>query len=154
MRRVVAVLVVASLVGSLGVSARAEKIDDDDHRTTAAKYVASAGTSAAPSLVWSRSPVGNVGAVEFRVKGNEHFISVDVRDASGLPVHGEIAADLDDVEQTSEMIADFCGRTKAPVELPDVGSVQIIVRSGSCGGGPALATSGRVKVRFSAIPER
>jgi hypothetical protein len=150
MRWATAVLTISLSMGALGDSPASGGVDDP--RFAAAKYVASAGTSAAPSIHWSGSPAGNVGAVEFEVKRGEHFISVRVRDGSGLPVHGEIAADLDGIEQTSEMIADFCGRTRAPVELPDVPTVRVIVRSGSCSGGPALATSGRVEARLSRLP--
>jgi hypothetical protein len=141
---VVAVCLASTLVGS------AASADDVDRaRNATAKYVASPGTSSAPSFYWADSPIGNVGGVEFKVKRSENFIEVHVRDGSGLAVHGEIGADLDGIEQTSEMIAEFCGATDEPVELPDVESVQVIVRSGSCDGEPALATSGRVRVKLS-----
>lgn len=151
MRRATAMLTVMCLTGSFAPSlARAD--DDDDRRTATARYVASAGASAAPSLYWADSPIGNIGGAEFQLKKDEHFIEVRVRDGSGLEVHGEIGADLDGIEQTSETIAEFCGRTEAPIELPDVDSVRVIVRSGSCDGGPALATSGRMKVKLSSDP--
>lgn len=148
MRRIWVLIVTVCVTGALAVSvARAD--DLDRARRSTARYVASPGASSAPSLYWADSPIGNVGGVEFKVRGSENFIEVDVRDGSGLAVHGEIGADLDGIEQTSEMIAEFCNHTSEPVELPDVSSVQIIVRSGSCDGEPALATSGRVKVKLS-----
>jgi hypothetical protein len=133
-------------------TAHTEGLEEGPGRTAAARYVASAGTSVAPTIYWSGSPAGNIGAVDFEVRPGEHFISVRVADGAGLPVHGEIGADLDGIPQTSEMIASFCGRTDEPIEIPDVTHIQVAVRSGSCDGGPALATSGRVRIRFSAIP--
>ena len=151
MRRATAVFLTMCLPGAFATSlARAD--DDDGRRKATARYVASVGASAAPSVYWPDSPIGNVGGAEFKLKKDEHFIEVRVSDGSGLAVHGEIGADLDGIEQTSEMIAEFCGRTEAPVELPDVDAVRVIVRSGSCDGGPALATSGRVKVKLSSNP--
>jgi hypothetical protein len=152
MRRTAAVLVSVVLAGALGSgTARGESFDDDP-RTSTAAYLATGGPSGAPSVYWPDSPAGNLGGVELHVREGEHFVSVTVHDDSGVPVHGEIAADLDGIEQTSEMIADFCGSTHAPVELPDVDSIRIILRTGSCGGGPALATSGRVRVDFFKLP--
>ena len=142
----------AMCLPSVFASSFARADDDDERRKATARYVASAGASAAPSIYWGDSPIGNVGGAEFKLRKDEHFIEVRVNDGSGLDVHGEIGADLDGIEQTSEMIAEFCGRTKEPVELPDVDSVRVIVRSGSCDGAPALATSGRVKVKLSRNP--
>ena len=151
MRRTAVVLMMICSAGLFATSsARAD--DDDDRRKATARYVASAGASAAPSIYWPDSPAGNIGGVEFQLKNDEHFIQVSVSDGSGLAVHGVIGADLDGIEQTSEMIAEFCGRTEEPIELPDVDAVRVIVRSGSCDGGPALATSGRVKVKLSRSP--
>jgi hypothetical protein len=151
MKRATAVLVTICLPGLVATSV-AWADDDDDRRKATARYVASAGASALPSLYWADSPIGNIGGAEFDLKKGEHFIEVRVSDGSGLAVHGEIGADLDGIEQTSETIAEFCGRTEAPVELPDVDAVRVIVRSGSCDGGPALATSGRMKVKLSSNP--
>ena len=152
MRRTAALLVSFVLAGAPASGPAGARTFDDDQRTATAAYLATGGPSGAPGFYWPDSPAGNLGGVALDVRDGEHFVSVTVRDDSGVPVHGEIAADLDGIEQTSEMVADFCGRTHAPVELPDVSSVRIILRTGSCGGGPALATSGKVRVEFFKLP--
>ena len=139
----------ASLMGSL---ANGRTVDEEPRRVATARYAASVATSFAPSIFWIDSPIGNLSAVEFRLAPGEHFINVRVKDGSRLPVHGVVGADLDGTPETSEMITEFCGRTEGPIELPDVRTVQVVVRSGTCDGEPALATSGKVRVRFSAVP--
>ena len=95
MRRTAAVLVSMVLAGALSSGAARGESFDDEPRTSTAAYLATGGPSGAPSVYWPDSPAGNLGGVDLRVREGEHFVSVSVRDDSGVRVHGEIAADLD-----------------------------------------------------------
>ena len=98
------------------------------------------------------------GCVDFPVQDTEAYASIELVDASGLPVAGAIAQDVDG-DGIGDIFASVCGKTESPIAITPglpltvaVGAgvvVDVDVPPGAC---PSAATSGTIKVVFSNVP--
>ena len=74
--------------------------------------------------------------------GREDRVSLNIKDASGLPVLAEV------VQTTG--LAFLCGSTSAPVRIEPDFPVTVRIYNGSClDGQPAVATTGTIEAEFS-----
>lgn len=85
----------------------------------------------------------------------EKFLKVESKDGSGQPIAIRIAMDTDpDDTSVNNTVADVCGATDKPIEMPDVeAEFRVFVTSGTCTDGkPALATAGTITFTLSNLP--
>lgn len=93
------------------------------------------------------------GGFEVGVLPSEKFMSLKVTDDSGFPVYFQIMQDVDGDGTLYEYDAGAgCGKTTEPATLEPGAPITVFVSSGSCGGGPAVATGGTFKATLSATP--
>lgn len=94
------------------------------------------------------------GAVTFDPT-KEKFLKIESEDDSGMPIAIRIAMDTDPNDTSvNNTVADVCGATEEPVEMPDVeAEFRVFVTSGTCADGtPAFATAGAITFTFSNLP--
>ncbi len=72
---------------------------------------------------------------------HERQVSLEIADASGLPVKARVVQD-------GAVSRWFCGETGPPVEFRPRKELEVYFYSGPCEGGPAVATSGTVTATF------
>jgi hypothetical protein len=146
--RLCAAALAATAFSTLGVLGPASASRDSrSTRTETARYDAPGGVGG----VLGVSVTGtNVGAVMLPA-GPERKVSVEVVDATGLPVSAEvkqrggdgIALDSDDTS------VPFCGATEKPVKVLPNEPVYVFLYAGPCEDGtPAAATTGEVVATF------
>ncbi len=85
----------------------------------------------------------------------EKFLKVDSKDDLGQPIAIRIAMDTDpDDTSVNNTVADICGSTEEPIELPDVeAEFRVFVTSGTCADGtPSFATRGTINFTLSNLP--
>lgn len=92
---------------------------------------------------------GANGCAAFPAAPGEKFIQVEVTDASGTPVYGRIAQDLDGDNQADTAVA-FCGKSDKVVIEPGAAINVFIYANGAlpapCAG---VGTNGTVKATFT-----
>jgi hypothetical protein len=99
------------------------------------------------------------GCVEIATTSAESYISVEIVDASGLPVAAALAQDVDG-DGTGTFFASVCGASAAPVAIAPGMPVTVIIGAGVVvdgaavppGACPSAATSGTVKATLSNRP--
>lgn len=93
------------------------------------------------------------GGVQIAVASNEKYLSLELTDDSGLPVFFSINQDVDGDGTLYEYEnGQACGKTAEPVELQPGAAITVFIQSGTCDGGPGLATGGTLKATLSATP--
>lgn len=94
------------------------------------------------------------GAVQFN-PSTEKFLKVESEDGAGMPIAIRLAMDTDpDDTSVNNTVADICGATEEPIELPDVeAEFRVFVTNGTCTDGtPSFATAGMITFTFSNLP--
>jgi hypothetical protein len=135
-RTAMAVVAAATLVaGAPAMGARNPK-----SRSQTLEYVGGGVTAGSDRSTVLR--VGdNVGAVVFR-GGPERFVSIEIKDAHGLPVTGIVA-------QPDESGTHICGATHAPLPIQPFKNVTVFLMNGACRGAVAsVVTTGTVTATF------
>lgn len=145
--RLIVAAIIATAVATLGVLPASAGRGSRVTRVETATYDAPGGVAG----VLGVSVTGtNIGAVMLPA-GPERKVSVEVTDATGLPVSGEvkqrggdgIALDGDDTS------VPFCGATEAPVKVRPNEPVYVFLYAGPClDGTAAAATTGEVVATF------
>lgn len=85
----------------------------------------------------------------------EKFLKVESEDSFGRPVAIRIAMDTDPNDTSvNNTVADVCGATEEPIELPDVeAEFRVFVTNGTCADGtPTFASQGIITFTFSNLP--
>lgn len=93
------------------------------------------------------------GGIQVAVGAKEKYMSIELTDASGLPVFFSITQDVDgDGTLYEHENGEGCGKTTEPVELVPGAPITVFIQSGTCDGGPGLATGGTMTATLSATP--
>jgi hypothetical protein len=85
----------------------------------------------------------------------EKFLKIESEDALGMPLAIRIAMDTDPNDTSvNNTVADVCGTTDEPLELPDVeAEFRVFVTSGTCADGtPQVASEGMITFTLSNLP--
>ena len=144
MRKGLVLVLIAGLVFGGVASAEAKK-PRKVSRKAEADYVAPA------YFYWA--PTGdNIGGVTFPTTAAENFVSIEVKDDSGMAVSAAVGQDPEGdgtVDNTP-----FCTKTEKPVAIEGGLPVTVFVFVGPCTDpvGPAFATQGTVQATFSNLP--
>lgn len=96
--------------------------------------------------VYSAEPGVAFTSVEIYPKVGERWISVTATDDSGLPVRVWVA------QGGNTVIGEFCGASDDPVRVKPLYRVELIMFTGTCGGGPSVATTGTLEVTYLRRP--
>jgi hypothetical protein len=108
--------------------------------------------SVQPAFVAANCGSPNTGCLTTQVATGERFVSIKVRDSSGLDAYADVYVNASGVPVGHAPIASFCGQTteSIPVQSGDVISVVVsfagVDAAQPCAG---AATSGRVTAMFS-----
>lgn len=85
----------------------------------------------------------------------EKYLKVESEDSFGMPVAIGISMDTDPNDTSpNNPVADVCGATEEPIEMPDVeAEFRVFVTSGTCKDGtPTAASQGTITFTFSNLP--
>ncbi|MDQ3962618.1 MAG: hypothetical protein M3277_01675 [Actinomycetota bacterium] len=85
----------------------------------------------------------------------ENYLKAEVSDLAGQTVAYGIAMDVDpDDTSPNNTVADICGATTDPLEMPDVeAEFRVFVNFGTCADGtPSIPTQGTITFTLSNIP--
>ncbi|MEA2452672.1 MAG: hypothetical protein QOG04_1382 [Actinomycetota bacterium] len=116
------------------------------------------GTYDAPSLllVGTCSSSGAVGCVSLISGIGETYVSAEVTDQTGQPVYVSVQADTDGDNTDDTIFGSFCGKTDAPLSIPEGTDLHFWVGvtpdPGIAGCVPAAGTTGKVTATFSNLP--
>lgn len=120
---------------------------DTEQRVVEREYRSPAlGVFAGPanSGAWYFDCEEQVGCVIFRARSGEKYLSVEVRDISGLPVYARV------MTPGGHLIADVCEQTERPLKLRGTSEVVIHLVPGLCRDGrPSSPSLGTVVATFS-----
>lgn len=81
------------------------------------------------------------------VPAGARTMTLNIVDDSGLPVAGHLHVDLDG-DGKEERSLDFCNEMTTPVKVRPRAVVEVLVFSGTCNAGPAMATAGTIEMTF------
>lgn len=131
---------------------KVERVVEFDYTCPCGVKVLGAG----PAFQLGSSTDENIGGgvVAFN-PSTEKFLKVESKDSFGMPIAIRIAMDTDpDDTSVNNTVADVCGSTEEPIELPDVeAEFRVFVTSGTCvDGTPAFASQGVINFTFSNLP--
>lgn len=93
----------------------------------------------------------HLGGAQFPVPSWARYISVEVTDATGLPVAGDIEQETRVTDQISS-IGTFCGRTahSYPVDPSAIQEIWVTLNQGPCSDGTlAAGTTGTIALTFT-----
>jgi hypothetical protein len=144
MRRGLVLVLVTGLIFGGIASAEAKK-PRKVSRKAEAEYVAPA------RFYWA--PTGdNIGGVTFPTTAAENFVSIEIKDNTGMPVSGAVGQDPE--ADGTVATTPFCTKTDKPVPIEGGLPVTVFVFVGPCTDppGPAFATQGTVVGTFSNLP--
>jgi hypothetical protein len=85
----------------------------------------------------------------------ENFMKAEVKDSAGQTVAVRIAMDTDSSDTSpNNTVADICGSTTEPIEMPDVeAEFRVFISFGTCADGtPSFPTQGTITFTLSNIP--
>ncbi|MGH2807872.1 MAG: hypothetical protein ACRDKT_11425 [Actinomycetota bacterium] len=143
-------LFIGAISPALGEKTRKTKKERRVQRVEEAAYTApAAAVTGAGLFVGACHHEEHVGCVAFPIKSHlELFVSIEVADESGLPVHAVMLH-----PQTRETVAEFCGETEKAIPIAVISEVDIWLLAGACPGGtPSVVTTGSVTATFSNLP--
>ena len=146
MKRAIAVaLALGMLGGALAAPAEAGKKKKKVSRSAEATY------TGAFNVLYLNAGGQNFGGVALPTGSGEKFVSIEIKDASGLPSGATVGQDLngDDQADTSTPV---CGKSAEPIEIEPGYDVTVFLKQGPCDGGPAIVTEGTVVATFSNLP--
>lgn len=144
MRRCLVLIFIVGLLMASVVSAEAKKPRKATRKAEAA-YIAPA------YFYWA--PTGdNIGGVNLPTTAAEKYVSIEIKDQTGLPVSASVGQDPE-ADGTVETTP-FCTKTEKPVPIQPGLPVTVFVFVGPCTTppGPAFATQGTVHATFSNLP--
>lgn len=148
MKRAIAVALALGLLGgALVAPAEAGK----KRKPKRVERRAEASYTGAFNVLYFSTGGENFGGVAFPTGGSEKYLSLEIKDASGLPSFATVGQDLDgdDFADTSHEV---CGKTEEPIKIEAGYDVTVFLKQGPCGGSPALVTQGTVSAIFSNLP--
>ena len=107
---------------------------------------------AAPGAFYLSSNGENIGGVELATGSEDLFMTLDIQDATGLPVSAGWGQDDNGDGQVE--ITFICGGIEEPVSILPGISVTVFILPGPClqPAGPGFATTGDVVATFSNLP--
>lgn len=147
MKRSVAIALLAVLT-SLAVSSGANAGQQQGARTTEAPYqtpVAGVALMPIATRAYYYNCLDGTGCALITVQHGERRVSLEIDDASGLPVFGEIY-----LTPGFNQVGEFCGKTQRPINVSGAHEVLVHVASGACPDGtPSVATHGVVRATFT-----
>ena len=149
MKRVLVLLLVLGVV--LGTLTTAEAAKKKKKKSKKVVRVASEDYLAPAYFYWA--PTGdNIGGVSIPSGLGERFVSVEIKDDSGMNVSAAVGQDPEG--DGTVATTDFCTKTDKPLPIEPGLEVTVFVYVGPCTSpaGPAFATQGTVKVTFSNLP--
>ena len=87
-----------------------------------------------------------IGCAFVQVKNDDRDVMLEVKDASGLPVHASVYK-----FRSGKHYGDFCGATKKPLVVKPGMNLVVHVKAGTCADGttPSAPTTGVVKAVFT-----
>ena len=143
----VLLLVVGMVLGALTTAeaAKKKKKSKKVRRVVSEDYVAPA------YFYWA--PTGdNIGGVSIPAGAGERFVSINIKDDSGMAVSA--GAGQDPEGDNTYTATPFCTKTDKPLPIEPGLEVIVFVYVGPCTSpaGPALATQGTVTATFSNVP--
>lgn len=148
MKRYLVVLLALTMIVTAMGSAQAgkKKAPKKVTREETAEYFAPAYFS------WNPTGAHNIGGVSFPTGLGENFVSVEIEDATGMPVSAAVGQDPEG--DGTVTTTDFCTSTEEPLPIEPGLEVVVFVFVGPCTAppGPAFATQGTVTATFTNIP--
>lgn len=109
-------------------------------------------TYAAPAYFYWAPTGDNIGGVKFATGPEDHFVSIEIEDATGMDVSASVGQDPEG--DNTVATTPFCTKTDEPIEIEPGLEVTVFVFVGPCTTplGPAFATQGTVIGTFSNLP--
>lgn len=91
--------------------------------------------------------------VSFETRKGERFVSVVIKDDTGMPVRAVLEQDFDD-DGTEDLSQEICSATTTPVKIRPAVPVVVSVQEGACADGYAVATFGTVTATFTGATKK
>lgn len=154
MRKTIAVILTAGLIGGVLAAAPAEAKKKKPKKTTRTAE----GNYLTPALivVGGCSDVDAVGCVQLSTTTTESYVTAEVVDAHGQPVFVSIQADTNGDAQDDAVFGNFCGKTSAPISVAPGTAlhfwVGITADPAAAACNPGAATQGTLTATFSNMP--
>ena len=152
-RKLVVLLVLGLIVGSLAGTAEAKKKKKAKTRTVEYEYtVPSPGVSGLVGACMAVLGVDGTACADIPTSTQEAYVAVTVTDATGQPANFDLAQDTDPGTPALEIFASGCGATDSPIPITPGLPLRVSVSAAGGPDCPGVATTGSVKAVLSSTP--